>query len=198
MLVYNEQLQDSYASLYQGCQIKSGKEIAAKQAIDKVLANQTRYESVADIIGMPWPILSVIHYMEASLNFKCHLHNGDPLTARTVHVPAGRPLQGKPPFTWEESALDALRLQELDKWTDWSIAGICYKLERFNGIGYRQHKINSPYLWGNSNNYSCGKYVKDGVFSAKAVSDQIGAVVLLKMMVTNGIIEIVDSDSTIA
>jgi lysozyme family protein len=192
MLTFNDQLQNDYVSLFKCCEIKPQKEAEANEAINKILANQARYEAVADTIGMPWPVISAIHYMESTLNFKCHLHNGDPLTARTVQVPAGRPLHSKPPFTWEESAEDALTLQEFDKWTDWSVAGICYKLERFNGTGYRQHKINSPYLWGSSNNYRCGKYVKDGVFSSSAVSGQIGAVVLLKMMVEKGIVEIVD------
>lgn len=195
MLVFNDQLQDNYVTLFQNCELKSGKEKIAQQAIDKILANHARYESVADKVGMPWPLISVIHHMEASLNFNCHLHNGDPLTARTVHVPAGRPVKGSPPFTWEESALDALLLEGFDKWNDWSVAGICYKLERFNGIGYRQHNINSPYLWGSSCNYTCGKYVKDGVFSSTAVSDQIGSVVLLKMMAKKGIIEIVDPNT---
>jgi len=39
-------------------------------------------------------------------SFKLHLHNGDPLTARTVNVPKGRPKTGQPPFAWGISAKD--------------------------------------------------------------------------------------------
>ena len=63
-----------------------------------------------------------------------------------------------------------------------------YKLEKYNGIGYRAHHVNSPYLWGGSNQYTRGKYVQDGVFSITAVSMQIGAMVLLKLMNNKGMI----------
>ena len=86
--------------------------------------------------------------MESSLNFKRHLHNGDPLTARTVHVPSGRPRQGDPPFTWEQSAADALTLRNLGPRTDWSLSGTLYALEGYNGWGYRRYhpEVFSPYL----------------------------------------------------
>jgi lysozyme family protein len=119
--------------------------------------------------------------MEASLNFQTHLHNGDSLTERTLHEPKNRPERGSPPFTWEESAKDALTLEHLDQWHDWSLAGILYRLERYNGFGYRRRHppVSTPYLWSFSNFYTSGKYVRDGVFSETAVSDQCGAAVLL-------------------
>ena len=52
----------------------------------------------------PWFFLGVIHAMESRFNFERHLHNGDPLSARTVRVPKGFPKAGNPPFTWEVSA----------------------------------------------------------------------------------------------
>ena len=64
---------------------------------------------------MPWYVVGLIHTMESSGNFAAHLHNGDPLSARTTHVPAGRPKAGAPPFTWEESATDALTMQGFAK-----------------------------------------------------------------------------------
>ncbi len=77
--------------------------------------------------------IAVIHNMEASQNFNKHLHNGDPLTARTVQVPAGRPKKGTPPFSWEDSAADALAIRGLGAKTDWSLAGMLYQLEGYNG-----------------------------------------------------------------
>ena len=67
-----------------------------------------RYDQVANATGVPWYVIGIIHEMEGGLNFTTHLHNGDPLTRRTVQVPAGRPPTGMPPFQWEESAIDAL------------------------------------------------------------------------------------------
>jgi hypothetical protein len=132
--------------------------------------------------------------MEASLNFNKHLHNGDPLTNRTVQVPAGRPKKGNPPFAWEDSASDALSLKGLNSQTDWSLAGTLYQIERFNGWGYRlyhQHVL-SPYLWGFSTHYKSGKYIADGTWSDTAVSLQCGAAVLLRRMAEKEIIEFPD------
>ena len=188
MLVHDQNLRISYQLCFDNCQLNSDREGDTDVIIQKITNNQLRYQSVSDVVGVPWYVIAVIHNMEASLSFKCHLHNGDPLNARTTHVPAGRPLAGNPPFTWEDSSIDAIRLEELDHWNDWTIPGICYKLEKFNGTGYRAHHINSPYLWGSSNQYSSGKYVQDHVFSITAVSKQIGAMVILKRMEQKGTI----------
>src|SRR5439155_371250 len=133
-------------------------------------------------------VVAVIHSMEAGGDFTRHLHNGDPLTARTTHVPAGRPRTGKPPFTWEASAIDALTYQGFGNWKDWSVPGTLYKLEGYNGFGYRDHhpQVLSPYLWSFSNHYARGKYVADGRFSQTAVSQQCGAAVLLKRLQEGG------------
>ena len=50
-----------------------------------------------------------------SLDFNRHLHNGDPLSSRTTHIPQNRPVKGKPPFTWEESTIDVLKHKRLDR-----------------------------------------------------------------------------------
>ena len=129
-------------------------------------------------------MVGIIHSLEAGGDFTRHLHNGDPLTARTTHVPAGRPKTGKPPFTWEQSAIDALRGQGLAAWKDWSVPGTLFQLEGYNGFGYRDHHpdVPSPYLWSCSNHYTRGKYVADGRFSPTAVSQQVGAALLLKQL----------------
>lgn len=151
--------------------------------------HRARYHAVADPLGVPWYVVAIIHNLESSARWNAHLHNGDPLTARTTHVPVGRPTTGSPPFTWEESATDALRGHALDRWRDWSVAGICYQLERFNGTGYRAHDTPTPYLWSFTDQYQRGKFVADGVFSPTAVSAQCGACALLKELVALGAID---------
>lgn len=84
--------------------------------------------------------------------------------------------------------MDALRLHHLDQWSDWSIAGLCYVLERYNGWGYRlyhQH-VKSPYLWSFTSIYTSGKYTSDGKWSDTAVSKQVGAMALLMEIVRQG------------
>ncbi len=107
-----------------------------------------------------------------------------------MQVPAGRPKTGQPPFTWEASASDALRYQGFDKWKDWSIPGTLFKLEGYNGFGYRDHHadVPSPYLWSFSTHYSSGKYVADGKWSQTAVSAQCGVAVLLRRMAEKNLI----------
>jgi hypothetical protein len=57
-------------------------------------------------------------------------------------------------------------------------------LERYNGWGYRLYHphVLSPYLWSGSNHYTSGRYVADGTWSETAVSQQIGAAVILRRM----------------
>lgn len=152
-----------------------------------MIANKYRYLEVAHRFvnpGLKWWLVALIHEMECSQNFNCHLHNGDPLIHKTVHVPAGRPL-GDPPFTFLESAIDALKMQGADRITDWSIGNVLFFLEGYNGYGYSRYKnMNSPYLWSGSNHYTCGKYVSDGKsgWDPTAVSSQIGVALLMKKL----------------
>lgn len=148
--------------------------------VKMILANLTKYETVSAATNVPWQVIAVIHYRESSLNFKRHLHNGDPLTARTVHVPAGRPKIGTPPFVWEESAMDALRLKKMNTIEDWSIPNMLLTLEKYNGMGYNKKGLLSPYLWSFSNHYTKGKYVADGKYDPEAIDKQCGVAVLLK------------------
>ena len=187
-------LRRHYQELFNTCHIRPERSGATETLIERLQANQGRYESVANDRNIPWFFIAVIHNMESSQNFNRHLHNGDPLTARTVHVPAGRPKKGHPPFNWEQSASDALAFKRLGPHTDWSLAGMLYRLEAYNGWGYRRYhpEVLSPYLWSFSNHYKRGKYVADGRWSDSAVSRQCGAAVLLRRMVEHGLIDFGD------
>ncbi len=137
---FSKGLRREYEQLFGTCQLRSECFIQVDNLVETAVQNQDRYQGVADEIGsVPWFVIAVIHNMEASQRFDLHLHNGDPLTAQTVHRPENRPRFGRPPFTWEESAIDALRFFRLHRRTDWSLAKTLYTLESFNGWGYRQY-----------------------------------------------------------
>ncbi len=185
--VYNPQLQLQYQRLFDSCIITAAKYNEIDGYINSILNGRRRYEAVAAKLNIPWYFIGLAHCMESNCKFDRHLHNGDPLNARTIQVPKNRPANGTPPFTWEISAEDALRYKELDLWTDWSIAGMLYKLEAYNGYGYRFLKapnipINSPYLWSYSNQYVKGKFTSDGNYSSTAISKQCGVAVMLRRM----------------
>jgi len=183
-------LKGDYRRRFDTCAIRPNRMADVDALVARIASNQKRYAAAGNPVGTPWYVVGVIHALEASLNFDKHLHNGDPLTARTVQVPAGRPKTGQPPFTWEASASDALSYQGFDKWTDWSIPGTLFKLEGYNGFGYRTHHpdVPSPYLWSFSNHYSRGKYVADGKWSPTAVSAQCGVAVLLRRLAEKNLI----------
>jgi N-acetylmuramoyl-L-alanine amidase len=179
-----DNLKSEYGRLFQQCKIREDRLSSIDTTIQKIVANRSRYEAVATQIGVPWFVIAVIHTLEAALSFEKHLHNGDPLTDRTVRVPAGRPPTGNPPFTWEESALDALTMRGFNASQDWSLPGILFKLEAYNGWGYRRYhpEVLSPYLWSGSYCYRKGKYAADGKWDPELVSQQFGAAVLLRRL----------------
>ncbi|ACS61307.1 Peptidase M15A (plasmid) [Rhizobium leguminosarum bv. trifolii WSM1325] len=180
-------LADEYITLFRKARYRdAAAEKAAKDFAKTAFGNKSRYQEVGQQLRIPWWFIAGVHLLEASFNFSTHLHNGDRLTARTFRVPAGRPKNGTPPFTWEQSAIDALKFEDLDNLQDWSLARALYRWEAFNGFGYRSRRIATPYLWSFSNNYSKGKYIGDGVFSPTAVSKQCGAAAFLKALVGLG------------
>jgi lysozyme family protein len=189
-----DSLRKEYEHLFNTCLVRPDQLGTVESLIKGLLLHRARYGNVAGDLGIPWSFIAVIHNMESSQNFSRHLHNGDPLTGRTVQVPPGRPKKGSPPFTWEQSAADALTMKGLGAGTDWSLAGTLYQVERYNGWGYRLHHqhVLSPYLWSFSNQYTSGKYVADGTWSDTAVSKQCGAAVLLRRMAETGQIEFPD------
>ena len=184
--VLSRLLRQEYQQRFDAAKVFPARLEVVAQSVRKILGNRARYERITKSMTMPWYFLAIIHGMEADFRFDSHLHNGDPLTGRTVRVPAGRPAGGKPPFSWEESAMDALTVNRYDKWNDWSIAGMLVAWERYNGLGYRPHGIHSPYVWACTDLYAKGRYVADGRFDANAESRQCGAVAMLKGLIATG------------
>jgi lysozyme family protein len=184
------QLRAGYTELFGTCRINASRagEVAWHRA--RLLKNRARYEEVAAQTGAPWWFIGIVHALEASFNFAGHLHNGDPLTGRTVQVPKGRPAQWNPPNDWVSSAVDAIRYEGYADAADWSLPVALYRFESYNGFGYRSRNINSPYLWSFSNHYTSGKFVQDGRYDPTAVSRQCGAAVMLKALVAAGDIDL--------
>ena len=181
-------LRDEYGRLLQTCRVRPEALEDVTNWVKRIVDNRARYSGIGDPLGIPWHIVGLTHYRECSLNFNAHLHNGDPLTARTKNEPKGRPPIGSPPFSFEESATDALQYDGMSKWTDWSLAGTLYKLESYNGFGYRSYHphVLSPYLWGKSNHYVRGGYPRDGVWSDTYINKQLGSAVVLRRLAELG------------
>jgi lysozyme family protein len=183
-----EALRDQYVSLFNSCVISDAHRAQVAWYVGKLTDSDydESYDTVEDAICVPWYFVGILHAMEASFNFDAHLHNGDPLDKKTVHVPAGRPPVWLPPSDWPSSAEDALTLEGFANQTDWSLARTLYRMEAYNGFGSRRKGINTPYLWAFSNHYTKGKYVADGKWDPNYVSTQCGGAVMLKALLASG------------
>ncbi len=183
-------LKAEYARLFGSAKLRTEYSETAEWHVTMMQKSKSRYASISDDTGVPWYFIAVCHALESSFNFRAHLHNGDfPLSARTRQVPAGRPTRWLPPSDWESSARDALKLLGFAGQKDWSLERTLYRLEAYNGFGYRPYGVASPYLWSFSNHYARGKYVADRKWSSTAKSQQCGAAVMLRLLTDAGEVE---------
>lgn len=128
--------------------------------------NKSRYQTVASKTGVPAELIAAIHWREASGSFNARLHDGGSLSGYS---------------SWEAAAIDALsggygniNMNDITTWYDFA--------ERYNGLGYRNKGVSSPYVWAGTTNYTSGKYVADGVYDAGYVDQQLGVAVMLKAL----------------
>lgn len=176
-----------YLDLYTKCLMTSDSNQIAQieHVVSLALLNQDLYQTVSKTSNIPWPLIAAIHFRESNQKFNCHLHNGDPLSARTVHAPAGRPLTGSAPFSWTESAIDAL--SEVWRPILWDIPSCLGFLEHYNGLGYQKHRVNTPYLWDFTDQYTSGLYASDGIFEPELKESRPGCVAILHYLEKGGI-----------
>lgn len=196
-----------YQTLLDNATLRSERIADLDVTVGRIADGKPRYEAAATELGngIPWWFIGITHFMEAGGTpnpFNRHLHCGDPLTGRTFHIPAGRPLfnpkHGKispsifNPYSWQESAIDALTFMGYNKVKDWSVPNCLYLFEKYNGGGYKKRKINSPYVWSYTNQYgnppNIGKYVADGHFDPNVISKQAGTAALYLRMLQKGLI----------
>src|SRR5262245_56567256 len=97
-VAFTDGLAREYETLLDTGQIRPERVAAVGRLVDRIVEGRPRYDAVGGTLGIPWYFVGLVHCMECGSNFKLHLHNGDPLTARTVHYPPNRPKVGDPPF----------------------------------------------------------------------------------------------------
>lgn len=155
---------------------------AVQNQAKKLLANvqQGKYAEVATKLGIPQLFIATSFEREASSNFALSPAQGDPWNEVSTHVP-----RGLGPFAnWTAAAIKSYTMIGLDKIgiANWTWPMLCYQCERFNGFGYRQFGINTPYDWAGTNEYTNGKYTSDGSFSRTAVDVQLGTIPVARTM----------------
>lgn len=140
------------------------------------IQHKQQYESIELRSGVKWYHIAVIHRRESDADFDTYLGNGESLHHVTRLVPKGR----GPFSSFEEGAIDALKIDGLSSVIDWRLEKILYYCEIFNGTGYDRHGRPSPYIWGGTNIQVSGKYVADGVWDSTVWDVQPGCAPMLK------------------
>jgi lysozyme family protein len=173
-----------YANLWQSVVVT--KPHTVEVVANGIIADRARYEPVAKATGVPWFWIAIVHNRESNRDFRGVLHNGQKIIGtgkKTTLVPKGR----GPFATWEDAAIDALKLRKLEQVDNWTIPRMLYEFEGYNGWGYFG-KINSPYVWAATNHQQPGKYVADHKFDPKHWDNQLGAAAILKALDEMGVV----------
>lgn len=189
---------DWYEAAWDLCKFDPGCAQNIARAAERCRASRSRYEKVSAKTGVPWYMIAGIHSMESSNDFRGILHNGEHIIGtgrKTKLVPRGR----GPFASWEEAAIDALRIEGLTAISKWPIELILKQCEAYNGLGYlKYHPLeNSPYLWAQTSvNDGRGKYTGDGRWDPNANANaQVGLAAILKQLELWGEIKVTRMNS---
>lgn len=128
---------------------------------NKMVFHSHRYIPIQNKTGVPWELVAAIHYLESRMDFRRNLFNGQPWKEKTTKQPVGL----GPWRSWEESAIEAMSIRTF-KAKDITLESMLEYAEAYNGMGYYNRKIFSPYLWAGTNKYKKGLFIHDYVFDA--------------------------------
>lgn len=146
---------------------------------------------------VPWWFVAIVSEREygpdrhGNMRWDCQLGQGDRLDQKSIHVP-----QGMGPYfahpgdvtpghdAWTRCCVDVLinSAPFIAKRKLVTIGNVLVGWVDYNGIGYDLHGHPSPYLWAGTDQYISGKYVRDGVYDASVVDQQLGCAGILAMM----------------
>ena len=170
--------QKQYEADFASMQIYPAPLHEAQGVATRLFVHKDRYDAVSAKTGVPWYLIAALHERESSGNFSTYLGDGEPLDHKTHCVPVGR----GPFSSFEEGAVDALVHEGFDKVTDWSLGSVLVHAELYNGPGYFNRGVPSPYVWAGSDKYICGKYGSDGHYNPQLVDTQLGVAVIIKAL----------------
>jgi lysozyme family protein len=145
-------------------------------------ANQAHYQDLANQTGVPAPLIAALHWRESDGgSFGVYLANGQALGKTTTIVPKGMTFK-KGQF--DDAAKQAIKLEKACQTalgmtkdtTDRS--KIAAYAEHWNGLGYAEHGMTSPYVYAGTNQYTSGLYTSDGNLSTTTVDGRPGVMPL--------------------
>ncbi len=135
--------------------------------------NKEKYKIVSRRAKLPSQLIAAIHFRESSCNFKTYLHNGDPLGKRTIHEPKGKYFTKFTPAAVDAlSDKDSFRKKYKLKARSKDIVAMLSFAEVYNGLGYYNRDLISPYIYSGTNIYKSGKFTSDGVYDSSVKDKQ--------------------------
>lgn len=165
---------------WQNAKVPADKGPAFAMVASRIKANKAVYDEIEKETGVPWWFIGMVHYRESNLDMNTNIANGQRFDRKTTIVPKGRG-----PFTsFKEAAIDALVNCDPKAASnkDWSAAGALTKFEEYNGLGYANKGLPSPYVWSGTDQYIKGKFVADHVYDPNVVDQQLGGAGILKFL----------------
>lgn len=178
-----------YLNKFQTMKVLHSRLIETSDVTKKLLANKPYYDSIERDVEVPWWFVGILHYMEANLNMDKQILNGQPWKKSTRQN--GKTFGPYP--SWHQSAIDALQNDKIIGISNWSIANTLRLAEVYNGLGYANRELDSPYLWAGTNHEIIGKFDSDGEFNEKLKSKQIGFAPILAQLIKLNKVSFVDS-----
>lgn len=165
---------------WNNCHVPADKGPAFKKVADRIIANKAIYQEIEKETGVPWWFIGVVHYRESNLDMSTNIANGQAFNRKTTIVPKGR----GPFASFKEAAIDALTncAPYAAKNKDWTPGGAMTMFEKYNGLGYANKGLPSPYVWAGTDQYASGKYVSDGVYNPNTVDSQLGCAGIVKFL----------------
>lgn len=176
---------------WESMHIKAARLPEFKVIASKICANKTRYGYIEATTGVPWWAVGTIHYREADLNFNSQLGQGDPLNEVSRNVPKRRgpffnhPTDAPGHDAFYRGALDALIdcPPKAAAWPNWTAGGTMTIFEEYNGLGPEMHGVASGYVWSGTDQYTGGKYIRDGVWDPRYIDIQDGCAPIVAMII---------------
>lgn len=191
-MIYGRKWQE-YAQQWDTMIFNARATVEAERAAQYAIDNSSIYIAIEKETGVPWPLTACDHRRESDAQdkfgnplFTSYLGNGQPLWKKTTIVPIGRgpfhkagALPDVVRAAFIAGAKDAYAIDHLDRVKDWRLEKMLFWLESFNGAGYHNRGLPSPYIWGGTNIQKPGKYVGDGKWSGKTMDKQLGCAAIL-------------------
>lgn len=143
-------------TIWAAMQIDPARRPAIEKIARRIVSGRAQYDVISRASHVPWFVVGIIHALDGELRWNAE---------------------------WEATAA-ANRFKARLPRSRWnSIEDIASALEEWDGLGYRQRGVHSPYLWGWTTAHIAGRIVGDGVFLPGAEAEAPGAMAVLRAMV---------------